>query len=236
MTGAVRFQAVPPLSGEVLADHVRLALVRCLPSATPRPKALKIIANGPSALLADLTGETLAVNGAINLFGEVGPTYWVAFDPQEGVAALLPADPPKNTIYLVAAQCHPAVFTRLEGRDVRLWNVEHPATADRTPDGVPTAVSVTLMAMQLMARLGYRRFDTWGWDGCYMTGQDHAAPQAHASAENIRVRVGTESFETTTAWAAEAQDACALLALADFKVTIHGGGMIGAIVKARVRR
>lgn len=231
---AVQFKARPPLPSDVLANHVRLALVRCLPSATPQPKALKIIANGPSALLADLTGEILAVNGAINLFGEVGPTYWVAFDPQEGVAALLPADPPKTTVYLVASQCHPAVFTKLEGRDVRVWHVEHPDL--ELSDAVPSAVSVTLMAMQLMARLGYRHFDTWGWDGCYMTGQDHAAPQAHTSAENIRVRVGNESFETTTAWAAEAQDACALIALADFRVNIHGGGMIGAIVKARVRR
>lgn len=235
---AVQFQARPPVADDVLAAQTRSALIRCLPDAAPAAKRLRIIANGPSATLADLSGETLAVNAAINLFGEVGPTYWVAFDPQEGVADLLPADPPKNTIYLVAAQCHPAVFTRLEGRDVRVWNVEHPATADQTPDGVPTAVSVTLMAMQLMARFGYRRFDTWGWDGCYLDGRDHAAPQARdpSLVEDIRIRVGDEMFETTTAWAAEAQDACALLALADFKVTIHGGGMIGAIVKARVRR
>lgn len=236
MTGAVQFRAAPPLPGETLAEHTRSALARGLPDATPQPRSLKIVANGPSALSADLSGETLAVNGAINLFGEGGPTYWAAFDPQEGVAALLPADPPKNTVYLVAAQCHPSVFDRLEGRDVNVWNVEHPATIGQTPDGVPTAVSVTLMAMQLMARLGYRRFDTWGWDGCYMAGADHAAPQAHGSVENIRVRVGDESFETTTAWAAEAQDACRLLALADFKVDIHGGGMFGAIVKAKVRR
>lgn len=226
------------MSDDVLAAQTRNALIRCLPDAVAKPKAIKIVANGPSAACAAPTGETLAVNGAINLFGEVGPTYWVAFDPQEGVADLLPADPPRNTIYLVAAQCHPAVFTRLEGRDVRVWNVEHPATADQTPDGVPTAVSVTLMAMQLMARFGYRRFDTWGWDGCYLNGRAHAAPQARdpSLVEDIRIRVGEQTFETTTAWAAEAQDACRLLAVADFKVNIHGGGMIGAIVKARVRR
>lgn len=232
----VRFKARPPLPSDVLADHVRLTATRCLWCAVEPAKSITIVANGPSAAAVDYVGETLAVNGAINLFGAVGPTYWVAFDPQEGVADLLPADPPKNTVYLVASQCHPAVFTKLEGRDVRVWHVEHPDL--KLPDAVPSAVSVTLMAMQLMARRGYRRFETWGWDGCYLDGRDHAAPQARdpSLVEDIRIRVGDEVFETTTAWAAEAQDACALLALADFKVTIHGGGMIGAIVKARVRR
>lgn len=232
----VQFQVRSPVPDDVLAEQTRNALIRCLPDAVAKPKAIKIIANGPSAASADLTGEALAVNGAINLFGEVGPTYWVAFDPQEGVADLLPADPPKNTIYLVATQCHPAVFDKLEGRDVRKWHVDHPD--GQFADGVLSAVSVTLMAMQLMARFGYRRFDTWGWDGCYLNGRDHAAPQARdpSLVEDIRIRVGEQTFETTTAWAAEAQDACKLLAVADFKVNIHGGGMIGAIVKARVRR
>lgn len=233
---AVQFKARPPLPGGAIMANVRDATRRGLSWATDWPRDLTIIANGPTALHADLDAPVLAVNGAINLFGEVGPTYWVAFDPQEGVADLLPADPPKNTIYFVASQCHPAVFDKLKGRDVRLWHVEHPDEQFR--DAVPSAVSVTLMAMQLMARLGYRRFETWGWDGCYLDGRDHAAPQARdpSLVEDIRIRVGDEVFETTTSWAAEAQDACALLALADFKVTIHGGGMIGAIVKARVRR
>lgn len=232
----IRFDVKTPVAGPGLRVHTSLALARDLPSATPEPKSLRVIAGGPSAKNAPLLdGDTLALNGALRLYGEVGPTYWAACDPQEIVAEFV-RNAPKNTIYLVAAHCHPSVFHALEGRDVRVWNVDDPSTRDLTPDGVPTAVSITLVAMNLMARLGYRRFETWGWDGCYFDGKSHACDQPH-NADDIVVRLqGREGeFHTTTTWAAEAQDAVTLLATADFKVDVRGGGMFGAILDAKLK-
>lgn len=232
----ITFDVKTPRSGAVLRWNTAQALALDLPSATPEPKALRIIAGGPTALEAPLHGgDTLALNGALRLYGETGPTYWAACDPQECVADFV-RSAPRNTIYLVAAQCHPSVFAALEGRDVRVWNVDCPDTRSLTPDGVPTAVSITLVAMQLMARLGYRRFETWGWDGCYFDGKSHASEQAH-NADDITVRLeGREGlFETTSTWAAEAQDAVTLLATADFKVDVKGGGMFAAILDAKLK-
>lgn len=233
---AIEFAVHTPLSGPVLRSHAYHALSLGLPEATPLRGPLKIIANGPSAMSADTSGETLAVNGALKLFARgVGPTYWAACDPQEIVASFIPDNPPTNTIYLVASHCHPKVFEKLKGRDVRLWHVDNPDTRDLTVDGVPTAVSITLVVMQLMGRMGYRRFETWGWDGCYLDGRDHAVGQAH-SGDNITIRVGDhDTFDTTSTWAAEAQDAVMLLSMADFRVKINGLGMFKAICDVKLK-
>lgn len=222
----IKFEVTTPADGDELRAHVAHAQSLGLPDASPPPRTLRIVANGPSARQAPLDGDTLAVNGALKLFPD-GPTYWAGCDPQALLADFL-TDPPERTIYLVAAHCHPSVFEALKDRDVRLWNVDDPNTRHMTPDGVPTAVSVTLCAMSLMNRMGYRRFETWGWDGCYIDGKHHASDQVHRI-DDIAIIVKDQRFETTTSWAAEAEDAVMLMSTADWTVDIRGGGMIGAI-------
>ncbi|MCR5876934.1 hypothetical protein [Phenylobacterium sp. J367] len=131
---------------------------------------------------------------------------------------------PASTTYFVASKCHSDVFAALEGRDARLWHI-----GDSHPAGVPTACSITLTAMSLFRMMGWRRFRTFGWDGCYMDGRDHAVSQPH-SGQDVTVEVGDQEFRTTTTWACEAQDAVNQLSFADYEVEVMGGGMIGAIL------
>lgn len=200
-------------------------VARGLPEAMPGPDrddVLTIVANGPSALRADTSGPTLAVNGALKLFK---PTYWAGCDPQPFMATFVqPA--PEGVTYYVASKCDASVFDALEGRDVRLWHV-----GDCHPEGVPTACSITLTAMSLFRLMGWRRFRTWGWDGCYMDGRDHAFGQPHKG-QDVTIDVNGQAFQTTTTWACEAQDAVNQLSGADYEVEVMGGGMIGAILSA----
>lgn len=230
MQGLVEFDIRVPVDDEGLRANVRSCLARGLPEvgySGGRADRLTIIANGPSALQAlPCEGPTLAVNGSLRLFDE-GATWWAGCDPQEHMADFL-TDPPRETVYLVASKCHPAVFEALKNRTVVVWHVDDHATWDLLSerDPIRTGVSITIVAFELMSRFGFRRFTTWGWDGCYMDGKDHAVPQAIVPS-NIENEVGDQVFNTTTSWALEAQDAWRKLSAAD--IDIRGGGMIGAV-------
>lgn len=226
MLGLINFDVQVPYDDDTLQARVSENLERRLPEVQWEPdrdETLTIIANGPSAIHWQADGPTLALNNALRL---LKPTYWAGCDPQPIMASFV-ENAPEETTYFVASKCHADVFDALRGKDIRLWHI-----GDSHPQGVPTACSITLTAMSLFRMMGYRKFRTWGWDGCYLDGKDHAVGQPH-NRNDITVHVDDQTFHTTTTWACEAQDACNQLAYADYEVEVMGGGMIGAILKAR---
>lgn len=250
----VEFRHIVPLSDDACRANIAFNLARGLPEVRER-RRLTVVAGGPSARDAPLTNNCLALNGSLRLFTDHGlwPTYWACCDPQgprEGRTTpidFLKGELPRETLYLVAAKCDPAVFDRLAERDVRVWHVkDHPAPGKYRQ---ATELSVTMSAMWLMySSFGYTDFDIWGWDGCYLDGRHHAGdgdvgerastflnyggkivPDADAP-EGARVE-GGRTFETTRTWAAEARGAEQFFQLAeyfDIGVTIHGDGMMNA--------
>lgn len=234
--GVVTFDVKTPATGETLVANVEHALTLDLPELRdfeyPWEGALKIIANGPSARQADLSGKTLAINGALKLFTDKGlaPTYWIACDPQALVADFL-INAPAETIYLVASKCHPSVFEALRGRNVILWHVHDEPTNHLTAcrAHVSRAVSVTICCFEVMARLGWRKFDTWGWDGCVMAGQEHAVPQTNLGG-HIEIEHLDKFYQSLPVWALEAEDAISALRGFPFPIHMHGGGFFGAVL------
>lgn len=227
MGGAeISFDLKTPLNTRTLKRHIRHALGLGLPEAIGEAETLTIIATGPSARqLPKIHGPTLAVNGALSLIAE--PTYYAACDPQALVARFL-TDPPRLTTYYIASKCHPDVFRALRDRDVRLWHVN-----DLVPDGVGCASSITVTALNLMVRMGWRRFEVYGWDCCYgPDGSHHASDQGAPEQARVNIEIGQRVFHTNTTWAAEAQDAIHVIAMLEFlgvEVVIHGDSMIEAI-------
>lgn len=242
MTGApaITFDVQTPLDDDAIRRNVLHALSLGLPEAKPTlfPRSqphLKVIATGPSARKAPLDGPTLAVNNALKLFADQGksPLYWAGCDPQPHLADFL-KDAPTNTTYLVASKCDPSVFEALKNRKVILWHIDDPCVWDVVQNRNPimTACSITLTSFTLMRMLGFEAFETWGWDGCYMDGRHHANDQIHVG-NNVEIVVGDKTFQSTTNWALEAQDAEDKIVGLGHRVTIRGGGMIGAILKYR---
>lgn len=235
--GLIEFDIRTPADGDTLVRQVEHALSLGLPELRdfeyPWQGKLTIVASGPSARFAPLGGKTLAVNGALKLFTDQGlaPTYWAACDPQEMVVDFL-AEAPKETTYLIASKCHPAVFERLKDHNVVVWHVHDEATwallEHRAP--VATMVSITCVSFELMARLGWRDFDVWGWDGCVMDGLENAHPQVNAG-ERKNILLGDLMYQSSCVWALEAQNALLGLRGFPFPIHIHGGGMFGAILK-----
>lgn len=232
----IEFDVRTPATKDKLARNVGWALRACydeVEAGADKAVGVDIIANGPSARLAPLNGFTVALNGAMGLFREKGiaPIFWAGCDPQPLMADFL-RGAPLLTTYLVASKCDRSVFNALARHDVRLWHIDD---SPGVPWGVPTATSITLVALSLLRRMGYREFRVWGWDGCYLDGLDHAIPQAHRG-EDVTVEVNGRPFHTTTTWAVEAQDAVNQLSDADYTVHIEGDGMVKAIVGALVPR
>lgn len=236
----IEFDIKTPLTDEIIGHQIIAALKRDLPEADgDQLQSLTVVANGPSAHQAfkrTTDFPVLALNGALKLFTKRGlaPDYWACCDPQELVAGFL-EDAPETTRYFVASKCHPAVFDALKGRDIRLWHIDDYPIADRR--AVPRAVSITLCAMTLMNRLGYRHFDVYGWDACYIDGLHHASDDQFRALEpsDITLECDGKLFQTTHTWAAEVQDAIWQLAVADYDVTINGSGMVQAIREFRSR-
>lgn len=229
MLGVIDFDVRVPYDDSIIRTRVAENLKRNLPEVQmghEREGVLNIIANGPTAVQSIgqcLNEPTLALNNALRLGT---PTYWAGCDPQPILAKFL-EDAPEGVTYYCASKCHPDVFDVLDGRDVQLWHI-----GEDHPLGVPTACSITLTAMSLFRLLGFKHFRTWGWDGCYIDGKDHAVGQPH-NRNDITVMVDGTPYHTTPTWACEAQDACNQLAYADYTVEVMGEGMIGAVLRAR---
>lgn len=227
MPGLLEFSVRTPLDAETIAGHIAHARGLGLPSAVNKPPRLTVITGGPSALGAPLEAKwTLALNGAMRLFTRrnLAPTFYACCDPQALVAGFL-AEPPDETIYHIASKCHPDVFAALDGRMVATFD-----TDDHVPGGVACAPSITLQALNLFVAMGWRDFDVWGWDCCYVDGEDHAVPQAH-EAERVTVEAAGQIFDTTNTWIHEAQSAAQILPILEYvgaTVNIRGRSLVTA--------
>lgn len=238
----VHFDIQTPGTSEEVCANVRHALSLDLPRAhhmgLQSPTPLIVVANGPSAKQAPLDAPgAIALNGALKMFTDQGcaPQFWAACDSQAIVADFIPDNPPDSTIYLVASKCHPSVFEKLQGRRVLLWHLADEATDTiHNEPTIMSAVSITLCALTLLRAMGLKRFVTYGWDGCYMDGADHAQPQVHSREHDIGISVGEQVFRTTGPWAAEGQDAVTqLVYFADYTVEVRGGGYLDALLRFR---
>lgn len=246
----IEFAISTPSNPETIRGQIAHALTLGLPEADASRKQLHLIANGPSARGYDFDAlaqghhspevlvDTWALNGALRLFTDrsAAPTAWLACDPQALVGDFLSGALPVETTYLVASKCHPLVFDLLKDRKVQLWHVnDQPAPGKRQ---VPCAVSVTISALLLAQRLGYRRIDVWGWDLCFgADGAHHAATGDLGIGEQVDIDVGegadTMRFRSHPTWACEVTDASKVLPVlkwAGVDVVIHGMSMLAAIM------
>jgi Protein of unknown function DUF115 len=223
---------------------------RALPEAV-RARSVIIVASGPSASdsavwerLASGVECSVALNGALSLFLERGlrPTYWCACDPQPLVADFLPDNPPPEVVYLVASKCHPSVFEKLRGRDVRIWRLDDFTPLPEGKLAVQCAVSITLVTMGLFRMKGYHRFETWGWDCCYLDDRHHASTQPLPADNDLPLELRNEAgdvlkrYRTTGTWMAEINDAAILaqnFSVMSYRIAINGGGAVGEILRGR---
>lgn len=139
----------------------------------------------------------VSVNNAWRPLVECGvvPDVHVMLDAREDNAAFLEGAPAK-TRYLIASQCHPAIFEALKDRDVTLWhNAFGDGEAMREALGehwdnrpcvlIPGGGTVGLRALWLCFFSGFRTIHVYGMDSSYEDGRHHAYPQALNDGEAV---------------------------------------------------
>lgn len=202
-------------------------------------KWASIVCYGPS--LADtwklIKRPIVTVSGAHDYLIRRGivPDFHVDCDPREHKARML-QNPQSNTIYLMATVCHPKYWEVLKGHNVRLWHLingddletvawvleNHPEGANSMIGGGST---VGQRAMNVMAALGYRRFNVHGMD-CSFTTDRHAGPHFGKEQAKIFVKAGNRVFQTTRQMLQAAIEMEQFIKTQDAEVAFFGDGLM----------
>lgn len=240
-------------SAEQLEANVRGAMARGLPELPPHAnfpheETLCVVGGGPS-LKADLgeialrqrSGQKIwALNGAGNFLiaNRIVPDAILLMDARPENAAFVER-PHTGVHYYIASQCHPDVFDALADRQVTVWHTDR--CADWLP---PTALlnncgaTVGLKALWIALHLGFRWAHLFGFDSSYAEDDHHAFAQALNDGEATYVAtVGTGELRSfkAAAWMiqqmADFQRIIPDLAAYDFKVTVHGDGLLPHVAR-----
>lgn len=187
---------------EEIYANIRANIRRPLPQVKvypPNGEKVVLLCGGPS--LADheqeirrlRTWKPVTVNGTHQWAQDHGirPRAHVQLDARE-LNARFVAEPVDKCRYLIASQCHPAVFQALRGQEVHIWHGdadEERKILDRYYLGhwVPVrgGSSVGTRALWLLYLLGFRHIRIYGMDCSLRRGKHHSYPQAENGQDNI---------------------------------------------------
>lgn len=139
--------------------------------------------------------------------------------------------------YMIATQCDPTVFAKLECYDVRKWTAWAWGIEDDVIIG--GGATVGLKAMCLAYVLGYRRFKIFGFDSSYRATENHAYRQPMNDTEAMTdVVVQGERF-TSAKWMVrqvrEFQDQAKTLMDSGCTIEVYGSGLLPAVCRAANR-
>lgn len=240
-------------------ENVRSAVLRDLPWFTgfgDEGKTCVVVAGAPSMrdCLADIKAQKrrgsriVSVNNAWRFLVENGivPDAHVMLDARPENAEFLKGAP-KSTRYVLASQCHPAVFDALEGYpEVVIWhngfneNTEMLDVLkpwwDEGPNQkpcilVPGGSTVGLRALWLAHFSGFRTIHAYGIDSSYAAdGSHHAYAQSLNDGETVIEAALGEKRYVCAPWmcrqAAEFQQSWFDLKAEGTRIFVHGSGLI----------
>jgi uncharacterized Rossmann fold enzyme len=217
-------EAQPAKTGAIL-------LVASAPSVKGQLELIKKMKAAGSPIVA-IKGahDWLIDNGVI-------PDYALAIDPQEHRIAFYKPQP--SVHYMIASQCHPAMFDNLEGCQVTLWHPYVKKGQDRPKNCMLIGGGTTsgLRAISLFYVLGYRQFELFGFDSCNDGELLRVNGEGLKDGDKlIEVKIDPqgETFYCNTAMALQAEHFQTYYDyLPDATFNGHGRGLIQAIIKKR---
>jgi Protein of unknown function DUF115 len=246
----------------VILDQVRLNICRQLPQVWPHAPNNEIVAlvcGGPSLKdterdLVDLYwsgAKIVAVNGAYQwcIDRNIKPSAMVMLDARAFNARFV-ANAVLGCRYLLAAQCHPQAFELCKDREVTLWHCCSAGQAEfdllsdyyfKRFHPITLGTTVSIRAIQLLCMLGFRTFDIFGLDSCWLDDRHHSYQQAENNEDYRRVAwlrpPGREDLWcrfTCAPWMMrQAMDFENLIRQYgnEFRLNVRGNGLIAAIMR-----
>ena len=236
---------------ETLFTHMENAVARGYPQITKpdeaKDGAIALVASGPSVASQIDVIKKMQANGvkivAIKdahdwlLTQGVIPNYALAIDPQEHRISFY--TPHKGVEYMIASQCHKAMFDNLKGYKVTIWHpyVMEGQTRPKNVMLVGGGTTSGLRAISLFYVMGWRHFALFGYDSC----NDGDKLRINGSGlkdgdvlNEIRIEEDGETFYANPSMALQAEHFQTYYDyLPDATFTGYGHGLIQAIIKKR---
>ena len=236
---------------ETLFANMDAAIARGYPQVkeaqSAKTGAILLVASAPSVkgqleLIKKMKAAgspIVAIKGAHDWLIENGvtPDYALAIDPQEHRIAFYKPQPTVH--YMIASQCHPAMFDNLDGCQVTLWHPYVKKGQDRPKNCMLIGGGTTsgLRAISLFYVLGYRQFELFGFDSCndgeLLRVNGDGLKDGDKLIE-VSIEPQGETFYCNTAMALQAEHFQTYYDyLPDATFNGHGYGLIQAIIKKR---
>lgn len=189
----------------------------------------------------------VTVNGTYNQCLERGlkPSAQIVVDAREFNKRFVQPVVP-DCKYLLASQCHPALFDAAAAHKDQVW-LWHSRTASDLLDAyyrargevwysVPGGSTAMLRGFSLLRMLGWWRFEVYGFDSCYAPdGTHHAFPQPENDGQEVfPITCGGRVFMGTTWMQSQAQefiDQTRSGLMDEIALEVHGDGLIAHIIK-----
>lgn len=180
----------------------------------------------------------ITCSGAHKFLLEKGiiPTWHVDLDPRPHKVQLL-GQPHKDVEYLIASTCHPNMFDKLEGYNVKLWHIyatEKEAYRMLPPGewAITGGGSVGLRAMSIARFFGFTNQHIFGMDGCEGKTGKHADFHPNQSKERFPTIYEGKIYYTIPGILEPAKQTFhELNQLKDVKATFYGDGLVQAMAK-----
>ena len=235
---------------ETLFQNMEAAVARGYPQVLKQEPIkngmITLVASGPSVagqidVIREMakTTKIVAIKDAHDWLLSQGviPDYALAIDPQEHRISF--HTPHKAVEYMIASQCHKAMFDNLEGHNVTIWHPYVMKGQDRPKNTMLIGGGTTsgLRAISLFYVLGYRHFALFGFDSC----NDGDKLRVNGSGlkpgdqlTEIRIEQDGETFYCNASMALQAEHFQTYYDyLPDAQFYGFGHGLIQAIIKKR---
>lgn len=227
-------------------EQIKQAIARPIPRIQPqyelRSDPCAIVCYGPSL---NETWEQVrgfkyvfSCSGSHKFLLERGivPTWHVEVDPRAHKVALI-GPPHKDTTYLIASTCHPAVFNHLQDYNVVLWHVFDTAEEGKRvlPPGewaLTGGCGVGLRTMTIARFFGFTEQHIFGMDGNEGPTGKHAAVHPSQAKQSFSTEYKGKTYYTTPAFLEAARTTFHELdMMPDVKATFYGEGLVQAMAK-----
>lgn len=248
----VKIEALANTPDDVIFSHVAANSKRAIPwleKSEAGPCPCLIVGGGPSLrdtlpsikVCAKMGWPVFALNAAAKFLSEHDvPNWQIMIDPREGNLDYLDD---KASGYILASQCHPALFDRLEGQSVVGFHVAMEGIGDhiadlRTATLIGGGITSGLTALALVYTLGYREIHLHGYDSSDAEdGNAHAYAQDETRAEKKRLncKYRGKHYRCSFAMYKQAEEFekfSRMLADMDAVIHVHGSGLLPDIAKA----
>lgn len=244
-----------------VVDNIHANLSLKLPEVAPhgvQDTEIMLLCGGPS--LNDFADEIVAankagmpavtVNGTYNWLIERGgrPGAQIVVDARE-FNKRFTTPTVLQCKYLISSQCDHELVKSLPKAQTFLWHNAGELVDTTLKDWsekngvnrqwypVPGGTTVTLRAIPLLAMLGFRKINVYGFDSCLRGNEHHAYTQPENDGMGImELMVGGKAFRCNGWMAKQAEEfqevVRHLLAPAGVELAVHGDGMIAAILEA----